>query len=94
LTNNSKPSINLQQWEMWLSDPVTKQMQEWAKERREELKENWELAQARPTQEQVLEDTFSRGAMSVLRELENPTPETILNVSFSTPSQNDGTPEN
>lgn len=67
---NSK--ISEEQWNLWLLDPCTQAIREWAKEEVESLRDKWESANfvASLVHEEIARNNAAQGACSILRQIE------------------------
>lgn len=64
--------IEKQQWIVWLDDPVTRSLREWAGGRRAELRDMWEGGHFKGLDhfESSIRDSAAQGACSVYQEIE------------------------
>ena len=98
MPNNStsqKPSH--EQWMLWLNDPVTQALRDWAKEKINERRDMWEGGHFKSADhfESAIRDSAAQGACSVYREIEALDFETVIGVEqdVSTARIEDGQPD-
>lgn len=68
----SKPSVSQEEWEAWLVLPASMALREWAKERREGIRDRWEFGSLTGENEfqHGANQLAAIGACSVLRDIE------------------------
>lgn len=72
--------ISQEQWNLWLQDPATLALREWARSQREDRRDMWEGAAFKVPDyiESAVRDSAALGACSVYREIEALDFETVI----------------